>query len=93
MIIIIIKHVLIKYYFAFFLFLSGRDINLDVNRILGYRHFCNKLWNAVKFAMRTLGEGFVPCQKAQVSKEMDGESGHCEKHILCGVLWVYFPLS
>uniref|UniRef100_A0A673LR73 Valine--tRNA ligase n=1 Tax=Sinocyclocheilus rhinocerous TaxID=307959 RepID=A0A673LR73_9TELE len=38
---------------------QGRDINLDVNRILGYRHFCNKLWNAVKFAMRTLGEGFV----------------------------------
>uniref|UniRef100_A0A8C1ZBB1 Valine--tRNA ligase n=1 Tax=Cyprinus carpio TaxID=7962 RepID=A0A8C1ZBB1_CYPCA len=37
---------------------QGRDINLDVNRILGYRHFCNKLWNAVKFAMRTLGEGF-----------------------------------
>ncbi|XP_077066224.1 valine--tRNA ligase [Siphateles boraxobius] len=45
---------------------QGRDINLDVNRILGYRHFCNKLWNAVKFAMRTLGEGFVPCQKAQL---------------------------
>uniref|UniRef100_A0A672KK87 valine--tRNA ligase n=1 Tax=Sinocyclocheilus grahami TaxID=75366 RepID=A0A672KK87_SINGR len=38
---------------------QGRDINLDVNRILGYRHFCNKLWNAVKFAMRTLGEEFV----------------------------------
>uniref|UniRef100_A0A8C2F3N3 valine--tRNA ligase n=1 Tax=Cyprinus carpio TaxID=7962 RepID=A0A8C2F3N3_CYPCA len=42
---------------------QGRDINLDVNRILGYRHFCNKLWNAVKFAMRTLGEGFVPWEK------------------------------
>uniref|UniRef100_A0A671P093 valine--tRNA ligase n=1 Tax=Sinocyclocheilus anshuiensis TaxID=1608454 RepID=A0A671P093_9TELE len=42
---------------------QGRDINLDVNRILGYRHFCNKLWNAVKFAMRTLGEGFVPWVK------------------------------
>lgn len=45
---------------------AGRDINLDVNRILGYRHFCNKLWNAVKFAMRTLGENFVPAEKAQV---------------------------
>ena len=50
---------------AFFLS-PGRDINLDVNRILGYRHFCNKLWNAVKFAMRTLGDKFVPAEKAQV---------------------------
>uniref|UniRef100_A0A3B5AMM4 Valine--tRNA ligase n=1 Tax=Stegastes partitus TaxID=144197 RepID=A0A3B5AMM4_9TELE len=42
---------------------QGRDINLDVNRILGYRHFCNKLWNAVKFAMKTLGDNFVPLEK------------------------------
>lgn len=48
--------------------ISGRDINLDVNRILGYRHFCNKLWNAVKFAMRTLGDKFVPAEKAQVRR-------------------------
>uniref|UniRef100_A0A4W6CCD0 valine--tRNA ligase n=1 Tax=Lates calcarifer TaxID=8187 RepID=A0A4W6CCD0_LATCA len=46
---------------------QGRDINLDVNRILGYRHFCNKLWNAVKFAMKTLGDNFVPSEKAQES--------------------------
>ncbi|XP_061573124.1 valine--tRNA ligase [Cololabis saira] len=48
---------------------QGRDINLDVNRILGYRHFCNKLWNAVKFAMRTLGDKFAPSEKAQLSGE------------------------
>uniref|UniRef100_A0A8C7CE06 valine--tRNA ligase n=1 Tax=Oncorhynchus kisutch TaxID=8019 RepID=A0A8C7CE06_ONCKI len=42
---------------------QGRDINMDVNRILGYRNFCNKLWNAVKFAMRTLGGNFVPSEK------------------------------
>lgn len=53
--------------------LSGRDINLDVNRILGYRHFCNKLWNAVKFAMKTLGDNFVPLEKAQVS--LDDQTG------------------
>ncbi|KAG5856231.1 hypothetical protein ANANG_G00005850 [Anguilla anguilla] len=46
---------------------QGRDINMDVNRILGYRFFCNKLWNAVKFAMKALGEGFVPLDKAQLS--------------------------
>ncbi|XP_067865559.1 valine--tRNA ligase [Heterodontus francisci] len=46
---------------------QGRDINLDVNRILGYRHFCNKLWNATKFAIRGLGENFKPEDPVQDS--------------------------
>ena len=29
---------------------QGRDVNLDVNRVFGYRKFCNKLWNMFKFA-------------------------------------------
>lgn len=33
---------------------QGRDVNLDINRVVGYRHFCNKLWNATKFAMTHL---------------------------------------
>ncbi len=28
---------------------QGRDIKLAVDRVEGYRGFCNKLWNAVKF--------------------------------------------
>ncbi|CAL8289790.1 unnamed protein product [Merluccius merluccius] len=47
---------------------QGRDINLDVNRILGYRHFCNKLWNAVKFAMKTLGDNFLSGEESAVDR-------------------------
>jgi len=39
---------------------QGRDMNLDVLRIQGYRHFCNKLWNATKFAMLNFSQDFCP---------------------------------
>ncbi|KIK55696.1 hypothetical protein GYMLUDRAFT_205313 [Collybiopsis luxurians FD-317 M1] len=39
---------------------GGRDINLEILRVEGYRKFCNKVFNATKFAMLKLEESFVP---------------------------------
>lgn len=56
---------------------QGRDINLDVNRVHGYRHFCNKLFNATKFALMTFGNDFKPSP----TEPIDGLSSS-EKWIL-----------
>ncbi|XP_071802755.1 valine--tRNA ligase-like [Asterias amurensis] len=57
---------------------QGRDINLDVLRIQGYRFFCNKLWNATKFALKALGDDFKPVPEFK----SNGSESHIDRWIL-----------
>ncbi|CDO68942.1 hypothetical protein BN946_scf185000.g85 [Trametes cinnabarina] len=57
---------------------GGRDINLEILRVEGYRKFCNKIFNATKFAMLKLDETFVPEPTAKPT----GKESLVEKWIL-----------
>ncbi|KAL6526577.1 Valine--tRNA ligase, mitochondrial 1 [Orobanche gracilis] len=39
---------------------QSAKINLDIHRVVGYRQWCNKLWNAVRFATSKLPDDYCP---------------------------------
>eukprot|EP00262_Sarcandra_glabra_P008440 TRINITY_DN2196_c1_g1_i2.p1 TRINITY_DN2196_c1_g1~~TRINITY_DN2196_c1_g1_i2.p1 ORF type:complete len:1056 (+),score=239.90 TRINITY_DN2196_c1_g1_i2:303-3470(+) len=42
-------------------------INLDIQRVVGYRQWCNKLWNAIRFSMSKLGDDYAPPKKLDMN--------------------------
>lgn len=57
---------------------GGRDINLDILRVEGYRKFCNKIYQATKFALMRLGDDYQP----PANEGLSGNESLVEKWIL-----------
>ncbi|KAL1517809.1 hypothetical protein ABEB36_001532 [Hypothenemus hampei] len=64
--------------FALCTMCSGRDINLDILRIQGYRFFCNKIWNATRFALTYFPPDFV----APLDNTLSGEESKMDLWML-----------
>ncbi len=49
----------------------GTDIPFSISRMAGYRAFCNKIWNAVRFLLLNLDEGMPSVSAADIEEVQD----------------------
>jgi valyl-tRNA synthetase len=48
---------------------QGRDVKMSEKRVEGYRHFINKLWNAARFSLMHLDQGYDTIDEQCISLE------------------------
>ena len=56
----------------------GNDLRLDENRIRGYKHFANKIWNITRFVLSQERTGEI---KPEIKKELDTLTADITKDI------------
>uniref|UniRef100_A0A8C2RC25 Valine--tRNA ligase, mitochondrial n=1 Tax=Capra hircus TaxID=9925 RepID=A0A8C2RC25_CAPHI len=61
--------------------LPGGDLHLSVSEVLSFRHFCNKIWNALRFILNALGEEFIPQPAEEVSEKEEMLGSWVVRHL------------
>jgi valyl-tRNA synthetase len=59
----------------------GRDIKMSEDRVQGYRHFINKIWNAARFSLMNLDENTGPFDPKKVNGLAHKWILHCLEEI------------
>lgn len=65
-------------------FLSGEDISMSVSQVLSCRHFCNKMWQTVRFtlgALQDVGAPLTPLAEVEL------------RVLLCFIVWILSFIS
>jgi valyl-tRNA synthetase len=53
--------------FTLLTYMGNKSINLDTKRIEGYRHFCNKIWNAMNLSLMFFGPNYSPQETCKLT--------------------------
>ncbi|XP_057683516.1 valine--tRNA ligase, mitochondrial [Corythoichthys intestinalis] len=55
--------------------MTGEDISLSVSQVLSCRHFCNKIWQTLRFTLGVLGDNTTPMGTLEETSDLSSMDG------------------